>query len=258
MAIVHTNGKPVERVLSQFKKACRGIRREERSHRFFSSKGEQRRKAQKKSRGRNKHYEYSHDAWVDAIIEQERLAAPSAPRRHRYAPKFRHSTRTQALAWSEQSQGALIVIKFNSEIPRFAILKDFEKPEIGFAYGGLHDPVNKIVDADIFAAAQREVREEVFSGMSVDISIGKDNLLDVIAEPDKATGSDYFCSIFFIELPDIAINEEGSQEQEWVRKATAEEIDLLIEQGKFLHKHTVAWRMVKNFGLHRPTIGAAA
>ncbi|MBX4190132.1 hypothetical protein KW791_02455 [Candidatus Parcubacteria bacterium] len=203
-------------------------------------------------------------AYIDSILNRASLEG-------RFRLLFgnkerRRYSRQDALMLTDRSQSAMVIIKIARPIPTFIILKDWNKSGIGFIHGSKHDKRRNIIDADIYETASREVIEEAFYNLEYKCEISKDDLVEVDSESSSKGHGNHYTSIFFKELPeDTVINEGGSEEQEWVREATAKEIDAIIKPTEdnypfpqderrysFLDKHRATWKYLKQMNLHLP------
>jgi len=154
---------------------------------------------------------------------------------------------TPVVGKSKPTRGVLMIVRFLTDIPTFAVVKDAEKPLIGFPYGGVEES-----DVDILFAASRETKEEIFyepentEGIQIDFS--PEGLFGetLLARRDQETGELQQHQVFFLttDMPAGTLIHKGV-DQTAAFRVTGEKIDKLIDDGIFLPMHTDAWRLFK-------------
>lgn len=134
---------------------------------------------------------------------------------------------------------ALIFIEFLSSPPKFGVIKDKEKPLIGFPFGGLDDPEKNIYGQSPVEAALREAREEFFFGVPVTLSATEENIVATLPGPNGGT-----IFLVHVQVPANTPYHHG-EEQTAAALATEEQFDNFIQRRLILPKHKDAWRLFK-------------
>lgn len=144
------------------------------------------------------------------------------------------------VAIKADTEGTMIIIKFMSARPTFAIIKDIKKEKLGFPYGGKDEPEENIFDKDIFATAERECKEEIFRHIDTCLTITEENLLGSFKPGDTHT-----IFVFCVEMPP-EMNMNPGKEQHVAFRVSAEKIEQYIKDGIFLRSAVTGWQMYKH------------
>lgn len=135
--------------------------------------------------------------------------------------------------------GAGVIARFLSNPILYGVIKDSKKPLLGFPGGSKDEPEKGIFDRDIYETAVRECKEELFSGLDVEVKITQENFLCRI--PVSETHALYF---FVADFPAQTPYCRG-EKQEAAILVPAEKIDEYISEGIFLPNHARAWQIYK-------------
>ncbi len=138
----------------------------------------------------------------------------------------------------------LIFIEFLSDPPTFGMIKDKEKPLLGFPFGGIDDPEKGVFGQSAIEAALREAHEEFFFNIPVTLSATEQNVIGTL--PGPAAGMIF---LVHVQVPADTPYAHG-EEQTDAAIATQAEIDDFVRRRLVLPRHKAAWRTFKELVLN--------
>ncbi len=151
------------------------------------------------------------------------------------------------------SEAVMIIFRLQTKPERIIVIKDLEKPTLGFPFGGVEVGKGEsgIIDKDRPRACRRETLEEIFAIPETEFSEEKATELGVVITEEHFVGKihkapDHSVCVYSPTLPASCYYKlKPGSEQEAVLKVEPWKIDGYIERGIFLDYHAVGWEMCK-------------
>lgn len=151
---------------------------------------------------------------------------------------------------SQPSEAVMVIPTLGEKI---VIIKDIEKPTLGFPFGGVETGKgeNGIIDKDRPCACRREILEEIFGIPETEFSEDKAQELGIVVGEKDLIGTiqkahDHVVYIYTLSLPASCRSKlKPGKEQQVVLTVSPSKIDKFVEEDIFLNAHAQGWAMFK-------------